>query len=88
MGFTSALMVGLVAGNPGITILYRAMLAMAVCAVVGRVIGMMGEISVREFLNKYKLERPMPEASAQLKRLYKARSEDEAMRKSMSINNT
>lgn len=84
MGFVTSLLVGLFVGNPGITILYRAMLAMAVCAVVGRIIGMVGEISVREFLRTYKHDRPMPEVPIQLQRLYKARAADEAMRESMS----
>ena len=88
MGFTTALLVGLIAGNPGITILYRAMLAMAICAVVGRVIGMVGELSVREFLKKYKQDRPMPKVPEQLQRLYKARAEDEAMRKTTGRSNS
>jgi uncharacterized membrane protein len=87
MGFGTALLVGLFAGNPGITILYRAILAMAICAVVGRVIGMVGEAGVREFLKNYKHDRPMPEVPAPLQRLYKARADDEAMRQSMSRRN-
>lgn len=83
MGFFTALLVGLVAGNPGITILVRAMLALAICAVVGRIIGTVGEISVREFLDKYKADRPMPEVPDQLKRLYKDRADDQALRNQM-----
>ena len=48
MGFFTALMVGLVAANPGITILLRALLAFAICALVGRILGTIGEICVRE----------------------------------------
>ena len=83
MGFFTALLVGLAAGNPGIIIVLRALLAMAICAVVGRILGTIGEISVREFLNKYKADSPTPVLPEQLQQLYKVRAEDEAIRKSM-----
>lgn len=80
MGFFTALMVGFVVGNTGVIIVLRALLAMAVCAVVGRLIGMVGERCVREFLSDYKLTRPMPVLPEQLQRLYKARADDEKLR--------
>jgi hypothetical protein len=83
MGFFTALLVGLLAGNTGVTIVLRALLAMAICAVVGRIIGTVGEICVREFLREYKIERPTPVLPEQLRRLYKARADDEALRERM-----
>lgn len=83
MGFFTASMVGIFAGNTGVTIVLRALLAMAVCAVVGRIIGAVGEICVREYLDKYKTERPMAVLPEQLQRLYAERAEDEALRNQM-----
>ncbi len=60
MGFMTALVVGLLAGNPALVILTRAMVAMLVCAIVGRVLGAAGEICVREYVMKYKSDRPQP----------------------------
>jgi len=83
MGFFTALLVGLVVGNPGITIVVRALLAMAICTIAGRIIGKAGEICVREFLRNYKTDRPTPELPVQLKRLYEVRAQDEALREQM-----
>lgn len=83
MGFFTALLVGLVTGNPGITIVSRAILAMLVCVVVGRILGMIGEICVREFLTKYKQDHPTPQLPEKLKRLYKAREDDRLLRDKM-----
>jgi len=83
MGFFTALLVGLIASNPGVTIMLRALLAMAICAVVGRIIGTAGEVCVREFLNKYKADRPFPDLPEELKRMYKTRADDEALRERM-----
>ncbi len=60
MGFSTAILVGVLAGNPGVVILLRAMLAMLICAVVGRVLGAVGEVCVREFVTHYKFNRPVP----------------------------
>ena len=83
MGFFTALIVGLYVGNPGMHILLRAMVAMLVCVVVGRLIGTAGEICVREYLTKYKKDRPMPELPEELKKLYKERADDDALRDKM-----
>ncbi|MFG0314459.1 MAG: hypothetical protein ACF8LL_09775 [Phycisphaerales bacterium] len=58
--------VGLLAGNPGHVILLRAMVAMLVCAVIGRVLGIAGEICIREFVSKYKSTRPRPRKPQEL----------------------
>ncbi len=60
MGFMTALVVGLMAGNPGLVILMRALVAMFVCAIVGRLLGAAGEVCVWEFAAKYKSDRPQP----------------------------
>jgi hypothetical protein len=83
MGFFTALLVGLVAGNPGLVIISRAILSMLVCAVVGRILGTVGEICVREFLTKYKADRPTPALPEKLKRLYKAREDNRLLRDKM-----
>ncbi len=83
MGFFTACLVGLSVGNPGSIILVRAMLALAVCAVIGRVIGTVGEVCVREFVVKYKADRPMPEMPEELQELYDTQARDEALRDRM-----
>lgn len=83
MGFFTALVTGLVAGNPGMIILTRAMLALIICAVIGRILGTVGELCIRDFLKKYKAERPTPVLPEQLQQLYKTRAEDAAVRQSM-----
>ncbi len=60
MGFTTALVVGLIAGNSGLVILTRALVALFLCAIVGRLLGAVGEVCVREFVTKYKSDRPQP----------------------------
>jgi uncharacterized protein YneF (UPF0154 family) len=85
LGFATAALVGLWAGNPGVMILWRALLAMVVCSLLGRVLGYVGYVCVREFLDNYKDENPIPEMPESLKRLYKQDEEDrldqEIMRK-------
>lgn len=88
MGFFTALVTGLIAGNPGMVILTRAMLALIICAVIGRILGTVGEMCVRDFLKKYKAERPTPVLPEQLQQLYKTRAEDEAVRQSMKRSTT
>lgn len=83
MGFFTALMVGFVVGNTGVIIVLRALLAMAVCALVGRLLGIVGERCVREFVDEYKQARPMPVLPEKLQRLYKAREDEAKLRDSM-----
>jgi hypothetical protein len=80
MGFVTALLVGLLSSNPGTTIITRAIIALIVCAVIGRVLGRVGEVCVREFLDRYRAERPIPEMPEALKRLYKKRADAEALK--------
>jgi len=60
MGFMMALVVGLIAGNPTTVILIRAIVAMLICSVIGRILGLAGEVCVREFVSRYKSDRPQP----------------------------
>lgn len=60
MGFLTALLVGLMAGNPITVILIRAIVAMLICAIIGRMLGAAGEVCVREYVTKYKSDRPQP----------------------------
>ncbi|MCC7407133.1 MAG: hypothetical protein IT442_03625 [Phycisphaeraceae bacterium] len=59
-GFIAALVVGLAAGNSATTILWNAILAMAVCYPVGRVLGGVAERAVQENIDNYKKRHPLP----------------------------
>ena len=83
MGFTTACIFGLLAGNPGLVIITRAMVAMVVCAFIGRVLGVVGEICVREFIELYKRERPMPEKPEELRSLDREQLAHESLVSSM-----
>ena len=73
MAFMLACVVGLFAGNPGYVILVRAMIAMVVCAIIGRILGMVGEVCVREYVLRYKSDRPRPQKPTQLVELERAK---------------
>jgi len=80
MGFVTALLVGLLNANPGLIIVTRALVALIVCCVIGRIIGRIGEICVEEFLMRYREENPIPGMPEALKRLYKKRADQEALK--------
>ncbi len=48
-GFGIAVLAGLFAGNEGGTVLLRGVIAMAICYLVGVVVGAIGERTVRDF---------------------------------------
>jgi len=75
MAFMVACLTGLMAGNPGFVILTRAMLAMLLCTVIGRILGIVGEICIREYVSKYKDSRPRPQKPSQLVELERAKLE-------------
>lgn len=75
MGFVVACATGLMAGNPGYVILVRAMLAMLVCTIIGRILGTVGEVCIREYVMKYKNSRPRPQKPLQLVELEEAQRE-------------
>ncbi|MGV6813992.1 MAG: hypothetical protein ACWA5W_03165 [Phycisphaerales bacterium] len=83
MGFTTASIVGLLAGNPGIVILGRALVAMLICSFVGRLLGGVGEVCVREFVEHYKSGRPTPEMPEELVRLQEEQKAHESVVKNM-----
>jgi len=83
MGFVTALLVGLFAGNPVIVILLRAILAMVICSIIGRMLGSVGEICVREFVTKYKSDRPQPVKPKELVDLDKEQQDHETVVKTM-----
>ena len=66
MGFAAAAVLGTVAGNDGTTVLWRALMVMAACWLVGRVVGLITHQSVREHIEQYKEQRPIPDPNAQL----------------------
>ena len=83
MGFVTACMVGLLAGNPGVVILTRALLAMLICTFIGRILGTMGETCVREYVERYKTDRPRPTKPRQLQELEQANFDHREMVESL-----
>ncbi|MCA9304607.1 MAG: hypothetical protein KC996_10845 [Phycisphaerales bacterium] len=72
--FAMAAVVGLWAGNPAIVTLSRALVACAVCALVGRILGSMGESCTREFIGYYKKQNPRPRLPEELQKLEMSRA--------------
>jgi len=60
VAFAAAVAVGLAAGNPTSTILGRALLAMFVCWVVGRIVGGVAIRTVQNDIDTYKASHPIP----------------------------
>ncbi len=58
--FAAALIVGLMAANPLLTILLRALFTMIVCYVIGLVIGMVAQSVVQKHIEQHKREHPIP----------------------------
>tara|TARA_R110002072_G_scaffold42064_19_gene118475 strand:+ start:59338 stop:59709 length:372 start_codon:yes stop_codon:yes gene_type:complete len=83
MGFFVCALVGLLAGNPGAVILVRAMIAMVICSLIGRVLGAVGEICVQEFVSRYKTERPEPQKPQELVELDERKQAHESMVQTM-----
>ncbi len=83
MGFTTASIVGLLANNPGIVIIGRALVAMLICSFIGRLLGMVGEVCVREFVEHYKTGRPKPEMPQELIDFHEKQAEHESVIKNM-----
>ena len=57
-------MVGAFAGNPTTTVLWRALLVMAACWLIGRVVGAISASAVREHLEQYQEQNPIPDDTA------------------------
>lgn len=73
-GFSAAVFVGILAGNPGVTTLGRALLCMLACTLVGRLLGSMGATAAGEFVDRYKSEHPAPNPPARLVELQDRRN--------------
>lgn len=74
IGFALASVIGLWAGNPAIVTLTRALVACALCAIVGRILGSMGETCTREFILSYKKSNPRPRLPEELRKLEMSRA--------------
>lgn len=62
--FAAAVLAGWVAGNPGVLILARSLVCMAIGYAVGRVLGWAAEIAASEYITGYRAARPIPERIA------------------------
>ena len=76
-GFALASFIGLWAGNSALTTLGRALIACAACAIVGRVIGWIGEACIKEFIRDYREKNPIPELPKELQALNLSRAAHE-----------
>jgi len=64
LGFIAAIIVGIAAGNPFVTILWRAILVMLACWIVGRVIGSIMQSTIEDHIAKLKEQQPIPDEDA------------------------
>ncbi len=69
VAFALAAGVGLWAGNSALVILTRALVACALCAIIGRVLGAMGEACIGDFIGKYRGDNPKPVMPEELRQL-------------------
>lgn len=76
-GFTVAVLGGLVAGNPGTLVLTRAIIAMVLCYPTGFVIGLVCERVIRQHLEAYAAQRPLPTEDSQTERAGPTTEQDE-----------
>lgn len=60
-GFAVALIAGMAAGNPADTVILRALVAMFVCALVGRAVGAAGFAAIRSHIETFREANPVPE---------------------------
>lgn len=58
--FAAALIVGIMAENPLQTILLRALFTMIVCYVIGLIIGLVAQSTVKKHIEQHKLDYPIP----------------------------
>lgn len=59
-GFAVAILAGLAAGNPTLTILVHALIAMAACYAAGMIIGAVAYRAITEHVEHYKTNNPIP----------------------------
>jgi len=58
--FAGAVIVGLAAGNPALTILWRSLLVMLGAWLIGRVVGAIAQRAVDEHVEQYRRQHPLP----------------------------
>jgi len=58
--FAVATVAGIFAGAPASVVLFRAMVAMLVCAGVGQILGLVATRAVREYVEAYVSDHPVP----------------------------
>ena len=63
-GFSTAVLAGLAAQNPGTTVLSRAIVCMAACYALGMVAGAIVERVIREHVEAHRKSNPLPEDPA------------------------
>jgi putative Mn2+ efflux pump MntP len=61
--FAVALVAGLAADNPAESVLFRAIVAMFACQLIGGFVGMAGERVVRDAIREYKAAHPVNKSS-------------------------
>ncbi|MEM9063907.1 MAG: hypothetical protein AAGB51_00290 [Planctomycetota bacterium] len=76
-GFAIALVAGLAAGNGGATVIGRALVAMLICFIVGRILGTIGAVAVRDHIAKYQAANPVPDMETEPE-VIEVGAEDEA----------
>ncbi len=61
VGFAGSIVVGYAAGNAEYTILFRAIVALFVCYVVGWLVGLVGQWVIEQNVAAYKRANPIPD---------------------------
>jgi len=64
VGFAAAIAVGLAAHNSAITVIWKAIVVMMACYVVGRVIGAVAQRAVQQDIDRFKQAHPFPNGAA------------------------
>lgn len=64
VGFAAAVIVGAVAGNPMATVLWRGLLVMGACWLIGWLVGLVATRVVQEHIDAYKQKHPIPDDTA------------------------
>lgn len=60
-GFAAAAIVGGFAGNDAVTVLWRALLVMAACWLIGRVVSHILQRTISEHIDQHKQRNPIPD---------------------------
>lgn len=66
MAFASAMVVGAVVGNPAETILWRAIIALTACWIVGYFVGHVLQRTAEDYVQRYREANPIPETVEEL----------------------